>query len=177
MAGGFNLRGLIPALILATIIGAVGAYSLASSQYSDVGSLASLEAPLRVTVSGSPVDLGAGEYYMMVGGEAYLVSARGYYAIARPLGGGASEGYALFILRGENGFTVVALYPLEEFVAKYGTAPIVEDELVVRGVYRPEARVAIDLGGGPIELPVLEVEGILKGCHASYSQPQANVAG
>ncbi len=168
---------LIPVFVLAAAIGLVGFVSVAASQYNDVGSLSSLAGPARVTVSGDVLDLGRESLVMVYDGRTFLVDARGPYAIAEDPETG--EAYALFLLRGDNGFTVAALYPAEEFVARYGSNPVVEAVIVVDGVYNPDSRVEIGrLGPGGFEAlyeaPVLEVTAILKGCHSSYQQPQAN---
>lgn len=157
---------------LATLIGAVGFASVLSSSYNDVSSLSSVESEIRVTVQGSPVNLGTGTLVLKVGGEEYMLDARGFYAI--PIGG--LDSYVLFILEGEDGFRVAALYPARDFIARYGGSPVVESLVVVDGVYEPSAIAVIEdpETGKTQQLPVLWINAILKGCHSSYQQQPAN---
>lgn len=157
---------------LAALIGAVGLASVLSSNYNDVSSLSSVNSEIRVTVQGSPTNLGTGTLILNVGDEEYMLDARGVYAI--PLG--ELEGYVLFVLEGEDGFRVAALYPAKDFVARYGGSPIVESLVVVDGIYDPNTMVIIeDPEAGKIQqLPVLWINIILKGCHSSYQQQPAN---
>jgi hypothetical protein len=154
---------------------ALGALALSASRYSDVGYLAELQSDSRVTVSGEVVPLGSGVYKLAVGGREYVLEGRGPFGIARPLDGG--EDYVVFVLRGSNGYAVVALYPADEFVSKYGLNPIVDSVIVVDGVFRAGLEASISPAPGDVsEVGVLEVVSILKGCHSAYQQPQANLA-
>ncbi len=173
-------KSIIIAAALVAAMALIGYASISASKYNDVSSLSMLDSPARVTVSGSTVDLGTGSLVMVYNGEVYKVDARGVYAIAEGVDSG--ESYALFLLEGSDGFMVVALYPARDFVTKYGGSPVVEAQIVVDGVYRPGNTVAIGIMGPdrfmPLyEAPVLEVDTILKGCHASYQQEQAVVQG
>ncbi|MCE4611756.1 MAG: hypothetical protein F7B17_07300 [Desulfurococcales archaeon] len=170
------MRTLLLALSLAAVIGLIGVAALAASRYNDVSSLAGLEAATRVTVSGEIVNLGSGDMIMYYDGEVFEVDARGYYAIARNPESGRS--YVVFLLRGNDGFTIAALYPAEAFIARYGSNPIFEQTVVVDGIFKPSVKIVLgEPGSGGFEklyeVPVLEVNAILKGCHASYSQVQA----
>ena len=170
------MRTLLLALALSAVIGLIGMAALAASKYNDVSSLAGLEAPTRVTVSGEVVDLGRRDLLMYVDGELFEVDARGYYAIARSPDSGRS--YVVFLLKGSDGFTIAALYPAEAFIARYGSNPIFEQTVVVDGVFKPNVKVVIGEPGPEgfdklYEVSALEVNAILKGCHASYGQMQA----
>ena len=165
---------LLFSLVLLAAIVLVGYASISASKYNEVSSLASVTRDTRVTVQGDNYPLGMGSYAMVYNGDIYQVEARGAYAIARNPETG--EAYALFILRGKDGFTVAALYPASDFVSKYGGSPVVESSIVVDGIYRPGSKVVLYQGGMPLlEASVLEVQTILKGCHASYEQEQATV--
>lgn len=166
-----NLRTLTMVALLAAAVAGAGAAAVLSSSYDDVGSLAGLSDRLRVTVEGYTVDMGTGTVVLEVNGESYTLDARGFFAI--PVGG--SDGYVLFLLRGDNGFTVAALHDAREFIARYGGNPVVEATVVVDGVYDPSVRARITLveTGETVEVPVLWINTVLKGCHASYEQPPA----
>lgn len=167
-------NGLILSLILLAAITSIGYASITASKYNEVSSLASIQSDMRVTVQGNNYPLGMGSYVMSYNGKIFQVEARGAYAIARHPETG--EAYALFILTGKDGFAVAALYPASDFVAKYGGSPIVESTIVVDGIYRPGSNVVIYQGSKPVvQAKVLEVQTILKGCHASYEQEQATV--
>ena len=168
-------RGLYLILIFSLVIGGIGLLALNASQYSDVGSLAELDRDLRVTVSGDVVPVGYGEFKLVVAGKEYIVEGRGPFGIAKPVSGDGEE-YAVFILKGSNGFKVAALYPAEEFVAKYGLNPVVDTVIVVDGIYRAGLEAYIESGGDMEDIGVLEVLSILKGCHSAYQQPRANLA-
>ncbi len=167
-------NGFILSIILLAAIASIGYASISASKYNEVSSLASVSSDMRVTVQGDNYPLGMGTYVMSYNDKIFQVEARGAYAIARNVETG--ESYALFILTGKNGFAVAALYPASDFVSKYGGSPIVESTIVVDGVYRPGSNVVIYQGSTPIvQAKVLEVQTILKGCHASYEQEQATV--
>ncbi len=173
-------KSILVALSLLIAMAAIGYASISASKYNDVSSLAGQSSPVRVTVSGSVVDMGTGGLVMVYNGGVYRVESRGVYAIAENPETG--ESYALFLLKGDNGFMVAALYPARDFVTKYGGSPVVEAQIVVDGVYRPDKTVSIGIMGSqgftPLyEVPVLEVDAILKGCHSSYQQQQAVVQG
>lgn len=168
-----KLGSLLLTLLLIAALAGIGYASITASKYSDVSSLASLTAPQRVTIQGENVPLEPGEYKMTLGDKIFIVESRGPYAIATEPKSG--ESYALFILRGSDGSLAAALYPARDFVAKYGGSPIVEDTIVVDAVYRPGKSIVIYSGSTPLlQAGVLEVQSILKGCHASYEQQQAN---
>jgi len=166
-----NAKTLAVVAILALAIAGAGAAAVLSSSYNDVGSLAGVESSVRVTVEGSTVNLGTGTIILEVNGESYTLDARGYFAVPR----GGAEGYVLFLLAGENGFTVAALHDARDFIARYGGNPVVEATVVVDGVYDPNTRARITFleTGETIEVPVLWINAVLKGCHASYEQPPA----
>ena len=165
-------RGVVAAAVLSLVIGVVGYVSITASKYNEVGMLASLDSPSRVTVRGEVVDLGTGEGVLVYKGERYRLECRGAYAMAESSGSGS---LVLFLLRGGNGFVAAALYPSADFISRYGGSPIVDREIVVDSVYRPGERVSIILPGGGVEAPVIEINSILKGCHSSYGQEQAVV--
>ena len=166
-----NPRTAATVALLAVAIALAGAAAVLSSSYSDVGSLSGLSERARVTVEGYTVNMGTGPILLEVNGEEYTLDARGYFAI--PRGGG--EGYVLFLLRGDNGFTVAALHDAREFIARYGGNPVVEATVVVDGVYDPQVKANITFleTGETLEVPVLWINTVLKGCHASYEQPPA----
>lgn len=166
-----NLRTAIAIILLSVAVAGAGVAAVISSSYNDVGSLAALNERTRVTVEGSTVNLGSGTLILEVNGKSYTLDARGFFAI--PFGG--TEGYVLFLLRGESGFTVAAVYDAREFVSRYGGNPVVEATVVVDGIYDPETKARITFldTGETVEVPILWINTILKGCHASYEQPPA----
>ncbi|MCE4610898.1 MAG: hypothetical protein F7B17_02880 [Desulfurococcales archaeon] len=173
-----KIKALLAVLVLAASIVILGYVSIRESSYNDVGSLKELSAPTRVTVTGDLVDLGDGILLMNYKGGTYTLEARGVYAIAQ----GPEGEYAVFLLKGGNGFMVVALYPASEFVSKYGGSPLFEEKVIVQGIYMPGETVVIGLpspdGVKPLyEAPLLKVDAILKGCHSSYQQRQASITG
>ena len=167
-------RPLILSVIIAVAMIAIGYASISASHYSDVSSLKNLSRDTRVTVQGENLPLGTGSLAMVYKGRVFNVDARGSYAVATDPQTG--ESYALFVLRGKDNSLVAALYPAKEFVTRYGGSPIIESTIVVDGVYKPGERVVIYQGGAPLlEAGVIEVQNILKGCHASYGQEQATL--
>ena len=165
-------RGIMAAAIFTLVIGIVGYMSITSSQYNEVGMLASLDAPTRVTVKGEVVNLGTGEGALIYKGERYTLKLRGMYAIAEASSG---ESLVVFLLRGQDGFLVAALYPSIDFISKYGGSPVIDAEIVIDGIYKPRDEVTIILPSGQANAPVIEINSILKGCHSSYGQEQAVV--
>ena len=167
-------KSIILVAILAIAIAGIGYASINASKYNEVGSLSKLDAPSRVTVKGNVVNLGYNRFMIVYKGQVFEAQAKGVYAVAYSRNGESS--YAIFILKGDNGFTVAAIYPSAEFISRYGGSPIIESSIVVDGVYNPGDKIKIILPPGNTEtLPVLEINGILKGCHASYGQEQAKI--
>jgi hypothetical protein len=170
-----RVSGALTVLLVAAAVAAIGYMAVSAGGYESVDELRELESPTRVVVEGVPVDMGSAVFTLRLGGEVYMVEARGAYGVARPLSGGG-EAYALFILAGESGFKVAALYPAEEFASRYGGSPAVGGVVVVEGVYDPAAIAVVEMPGAGVEsMPVLWVESILKGCHTAYEAGQANV--
>ncbi len=167
-------KGLLMGIAMIALIVGVGYASINASKYNEVGSLLEMDHPTRVTVKGDVVDLGYGDYVMIYNGKKFSVSARGVYGVAKDKATG--ESYALFILRGSNGYMVAALYPAGEFVARYGGSPIIDPSIVVDGVYKPDVEIQlVKPGSPPVSLNIIEVNAILKGCHASYGEEQATL--
>jgi len=167
-------KGLIIGIAMIALMAGIGYASINASKYNEVGSLLEIGRPSRVTVKGDVVNLGFGEYVMVYNGKTYSVLARGVYGVAEDKATG--ESYALFVLEGSNGYTVAALYPAGEFIARYGGSPIVDPSIVVDGIYKPDVTVKlVKPGSPPVELSVIEVNAILKGCHASYGEDQATL--
>jgi len=102
-------RNLVLVLILAVAIAGIGYASINASKYNEVGSLSGIEAPTRVTVKGEVVNLGFSKLVMVYNGVIYDLDARGVYAVAKSRT--TQDSYAVFILKGKNGFTVAAVYP------------------------------------------------------------------
>ncbi|MCE4602705.1 MAG: hypothetical protein F7C08_00355 [Desulfurococcales archaeon] len=166
-------RPILLAIIMAAIIAGIGYASISASKYNEVGSLSGIDAPTRVTVRGNVVSLGTGSGVILYNGEAYRLDARGPYGIAEAINGGDS--IVVFLLEGDNGFRVAAVYQASEFLARYGGSPIIDPSIVIDGVYMPSTTMTITIGGDSVEVPVIDIYTILKGCHASYGQEQATV--
>ncbi|MEB3773589.1 MAG: hypothetical protein GSR86_01515 [Desulfurococcales archaeon] len=169
-------RNLVLVAILALAIAGIGYASINASKYNEVSSLSGIEVPTRVTVRGEVVNLGFSKLVMVYNGIVYDMDARGVYAVAESRT--TQDSYAVFLLKGKNGFTVAAVYPSAEFISRYGGSPVIESSIVVDGIYKPGDRLKIVMPTGEqVELPVLEINSILKGCHSSYGQEQARIKG
>ncbi len=165
-------RPILLAVIMAVLIAGIGYASINASKYNEVGSLASVDSPTRVTVRGNVVSLGIGSGVIVYNGEEYRLDARGPYGIAKA---GNGDSIVIFLLEGDNGFRVAAVYPASEFLSRYGGSPIIDPTIVVDGVYKPGETISITLEGETVQVPVIEIYTILKGCHSSYGQEQATV--
>ncbi len=165
-------KGVIAVVLLTLVIGVVGYMSITASQYNEVSMLASLDSPTRVTVRGEVVNLGTEDGFLVYKGERYILKPKGMYAVAEAEG---SDSLVVFLLKGQDGFLVAAVYPASDFISRYGGSPIIDPEIVVDGVYKPGERVSIKLPGIVVDTPIIEIYSILKGCHSSYGQEQAVV--
>ncbi|BAA78961.2 hypothetical protein APE_0052.1 [Aeropyrum pernix K1] len=168
------LRTIAIAAVLALVFIAIGAYAIYTSEYSDVSTLQSVTRASRVTVQAGVAYLGYGTATVIYGGKTYTLEARGAYGILMPTDGSGSS-YAFFVMEGEKGYKVAALYELDSFTARYGGSPVFEDTVVVDGVYRPGEELVLLTPAGEESLPVVTVNAILKGCHAAYDSEKAVV--
>jgi len=175
-------RALVFAAVFFAALAAVGLLGVKSSNYRDVGQLASFRegGPIRgLAVKGTTELIEPGVYIIKVGGTVFKASVRTgqpYAVIERVQGPriGGDDEYAFFILRGSNGFRVAALFSAKTFQSFYGPQPIMESKVVVSGTYNPSMvaevyRVGPD--GAPRlvgKYPVFLVDKILEGCHSSY---------
>ena len=157
------------ALLLALMAG-VGYAAIYSSNYEDVSKLRGLDARVRMIVRGDTVDMGVGSLVLEVGGVAYRLEARGLYGLA--YAPGSSKPNAVFLLKGRDGYEVLAIYARDDFVEKYGINPVVDPEVVVDGVFDPASKAVIKTPSGEVigEYDVVFIDRILKGCHRAYSE-------
>jgi hypothetical protein len=170
--GGFRVTPrapLVVALFVALMAG-IGYAAIYSSNYDDVSKLRGLDARIRAIVRGDTVDMGVGRLVLEVDGRTFTLEARGLYGLA--YSPGSDRPAAVFILKGRDGFEVLAIYTKDDFVEKYGTNPVVDPEVVVDGVYDPAARAVVRTPGGEVvgEYNVVFIDRILKGCHRAYSE-------
>lgn len=176
-----SLKPLILASVLFVALLAVGYAAITSSSYMDVSQLADKTRPIRATVKGSPAYLGINQYTLVIGDSMYRLDTYGSYGVAELVQGsgyGPDSSYAVFILEGDNGFKVVALYSAKEFRRLYGGRPVVSERVVVEGVYKPDILATIITPfGEKQQYPVFMVEKILEGCHSSYTEPVGRISG
>ncbi len=175
-----KIKPLIVSLVLFAALVAVGYSAITSSSYMDVSALKNYRGGERVIVEGRPALLGVQKMYMVVNSTLFELEAHGVYGVADYVKGpriGDDNSYAVFVLQGRDGSSVVALYSAREFIAKYGSRVEVSERVVVEGVYSPNTRVIIyDATGKPLgEYPAILVSKILEGCHESYQQPVGTI--
>jgi len=175
------------AVFFAALLG-IGLLSVKSSNYKDVSQLKLYKEPVRgLNVRGTTVPLQPGVYLLRIGDTVYQFTVRTVqpYAVAKRVQGppiGGDDEYALFLLRGGDGYTVAALFSAKTFQQFYGTSPIMEQKVVVTGLYNPSQKAVIYRLGpdGPQPVagpyPVFWVDKILEGCHQSYEAPSGKIA-
>ncbi|RLG47469.1 MAG: hypothetical protein DRO06_02780 [Thermoproteota archaeon] len=125
--------------LVALGVGVLSLASAASGGYVDVSRLRGMTSKTRVVVTGRVVDT--------------LMNA--------------STDTLAFVMEGEDGFRIVAVYSLSRFIQEYGAPPshtTVKEQVVMSGVYDPATR-------------TLSIEKILQGCHSAYEAPPAEVGG
>ncbi|MET1102029.1 MAG: hypothetical protein ABWW69_06115 [Pyrodictiaceae archaeon] len=175
-----------PAIILGVVLFAViltiGYTAISSSRYMDVSSLKSYKNEVHVIVSGKPVVMGIGKFYMKVNNTIFIVDAHGVYGVAKRVKGpllGSDDSYAVFLLQGKDGSVIAALYSASEFKARYGMKVDVSDKVVVEGIYKPSLRTELYTPSGDMvtSTTTIVVSKILEGCHKSYKQPIGTVSG
>ena len=160
---------LMVALFVALMAG-VGYAAIYSSNYEDVSKLRGVDAKIRAIVRGDTVDMGRGSLVLEINGKEDRLEARGLYGLA--YAPGSPKPSAVFLLKGKDGYEVLAIYAKDDFVEKYGTNPVVDPEVVVDGVFDPSSRAVIKTPGGEVlgEYDVVFIDRILKGCHRAYSE-------
>ncbi|MCE4624998.1 MAG: hypothetical protein F7C35_03945 [Desulfurococcales archaeon] len=161
---------LISALLFAVVLVAIGYMSLSQSNYKSVADLADVKKRVKVTVEGNVTPIGEGVYRLIVGGKTYIVEAHRSYGVAYTDDG---HTYGVFLLSSGN-FTVLALYDAGSNLSAYQMGSGLAGQVVVAGVYDPNVRAKLVWNGGSVELPFLQVDSILKGCHSSYQQGVAS---
>lgn len=183
-------RALIFAVVFFVTLLGIGLLSVKSSNYKDVSQLRLYQEPVKgVDVRGKTVIFQTGVYYLKIGDTVYKFSVAmpQPYAVAERIQGpslGSDDKYAVFLLRGKDGYTVVALFSAKTFQQFYGATPIMEQNVVVEGTYNPGQRAVIykaEPGGSLVPLtqepmPVFWVSKILEGCHQSYNAPSGKIA-
>ncbi len=165
------------ALGLFAALAIVGIIAVKSSNYMDVGQLKQYQQPVKVIVKGKPLTLGYGEGVMEIGETLFKLVCRGVFCVASRVKGpvfGNDNAYAVFVLEGGNGYSVLALYSKREFTMNYGGSPIFSSKVVVEGVYHPDITASIRVPHGSGLLHVIMVSKILEGCHKSYKNPVAS---
>ncbi len=154
----------------------VGFTAMSSSSYMDVSKLRGIDEEAKVVVKGEPLNLGMRKMTMAIGDSQFTISFQGSYGVAEHAGGprfGDEDSYAVFLLKGEDGFTVLALYSARSFIQAYGGAAAVEGTVVVEGMYNPSVVATIynPFTGASSQYKVVMVDKILEGCHSSYEKP------
>jgi len=170
-----GFRAPLMVLLFVALMAGVGYAAIYSSNYDDVSKLRGVEARIRAIVRGDTIDMGVGKLILEVDGKTFRLEARGLYGLAyQP---GSDKPTAVFLLRGNDGFEVLAIYNKDDFVEKYGTNPVVDPEVVVDGVYDPASKAIIKTPGGEIvgEYNVVFIDRILKGCHRAYSEEPGKI--
>jgi len=169
---GDTRKALLVALVLAAAIALVGYTSMSSSNYSTVDAVLEANRKVKVTVEADTLALGEGTYTLIIGGERYTLEAHGSYGVAWDEEGNV---YAVFLLKGEESLAL-AIYPVGDDLMAYQTGAGLQAKVVVTGVYDPSVRaVLVSPTGQQVELPVIWVDAILKGCHTSYQQEAATI--
>ncbi len=167
-----NRRVLLVALVLAAAMAVVGYTSMSSSNYSTLDSVLDANKRVKVTVEAETASLGEGAYMLIVGDKHYTVEAHGSYGVAWDEEGNV---YAVFLLRGEESLAL-ALYPVGDDIMAYQTGAGLQARVVITGVYDPSVKaVLVSPQAGSVELPLIQVDAILKGCHTSYQQEAATI--
>lgn len=161
---------IIAAILVVAFLG-IGYMSLSSSSYKKVSELAGLDRKSKVTVEGTIVPIGKGEYTLYIDGKTYTVDAMGSYGVARDAEGNV---YAVFIL-GDQKFQVLAFYDVGDNYVAFQTGSALKSSVVVSATYDPNDKATLVTPSGTIQLPLLKVDSILKGCHESYKQESATI--
>jgi len=183
-------RALVFAAVFFAALLGIGMLSVKSSNYKDVSQLKLYKEPVRgLNVRGTTDPFDEGIYLLRIGDTVYrfqVTMAGQPYAVAERVQGpplGQDDRYAVFLLKGEDGYTVLALFSARTFQQFYGVSPIMEQTVVVAGMYDPGLRAEIyrlDPDGTPVPyrgpLPVFWVDKILEGCHQSYGAPSGKIA-
>lgn len=180
-------KTLVFALVFFAALLGIGLMSVKSSNYKDVSQLKSYGEIVRgVNVKGSTYLFQPGVYRLVVKDTVFefAVQSPSPYAVARRIYGpalGSDDEYAVFMLKGSDGFKVLALFSARTFRNLYGGNPVMESSVVVNGVYDPRMKARLLLLHGSQwvtlgEYPVMKVEKILEGCHESYKQPSGKIA-
>ena len=173
-------KPLILAGILFAALIVVGFTAMSSSSYMDVSKLQDINEEAKVVVKGQPLNLGMKKVSMMIGNSQFTVSFQGSYGVAEHTGGpvfGNEDSYAVFLLEGEDGYKVLALYGAKSFMRAYGGTAAVEGTVVVDGMYDPSimATVYDPSTGASSQYGVVIVDKILEGCHSSYEKPAGSL--
>jgi hypothetical protein len=184
-----RVRALVFAAVFFVALLGIGLLSVSSSNYKDVSQLRFYKEPVKgMDVRGRTVLLQPGVYYLRIGDTVFkfAVPMPQPYAVAQRVQGpplGSDDKYAVFMLRGKDGYQVVALFSAKTFQQFYGAQPVMEQSVVVEGTYDPGARATLyrDTGNGRLapvsgQLPVFWVSKILEGCHQSYEAPSGRIA-
>ena len=159
-------RVILAGLLFIVAIVTIGYVGISQSSYQTVADLAGISKRTKVTVEGEVAPLGKGTYTLVIDGRVYNVVAQGSYGVARDDSGRI---YAVFILAGGD-YAVLAIYDVGDEYETYMLSGGLASQVVVSGVFDPQARAILSWPGGQAEFPLLVVDAILKGCHNSYSQ-------
>ncbi len=182
-------KALVFAVVFFAALLGIGLLSVKSSNYKDVSQLKLYKEPVRgLNIRGKTKLFEPGVYLLRIGDTVYKfsVSTPQPYAVAERIQGpplGNDDKYAVFILEGKDGYSVLALFSAKTFQQFYGTSPIMEQNVVVTGLYNPGQRAEIYILGADgtprpygDAMPVFWVEKILEGCHQSYGAPSGRIA-
>ncbi|AEM39701.1 hypothetical protein Pyrfu_1848 [Pyrolobus fumarii 1A] len=183
-----RMRALVLALGLFLVMLGIGIAAVTSSGYRSVCSLAELDKPEKVVVSGKVAQLQTARVAVKIGDAVFLGTSSfspTYTVVERVQGSfgrlDTDDRYAVFVLYddGCQGSPVVAVYSASTFESRYGAHAVFSEEVVVEGYYQPTLHAVIyDPMTGHIyyEGPVVIVTQILKGCHEAYGQGAATTS-
>jgi len=166
-----RVKAAVVAAVLVIAFLGVGYMSLSSSSYKKVSELAGLSGKTKVTVEGTIVPMGRGNFTLYINGEPYSVHAMGSYGVAQDAFGHV---YAVFIL-GDREFQVLAFYDVGDNYVAFQTGSALKSDVVVSATYDPGSTALLVTPDGQFSFPLLEVDSILKGCHESYKQESATI--
>ncbi len=167
-----NKKTVIVLVILVAAIAVIGYTSMSSSNYGSLDDALSVDKRSKVTIEAETMNMGEGSFYLEAGGERYYVEAHGSYGVAWDEEGNV---YAVFLLRG-NENVALALYPVGDELMAYQTGTGLQTKVVVTGIYDPsQLALIVYPNGETVELPLIQVDAILKGCHTSYQQEAATI--
>jgi len=153
-------------LLVLTVIGYM---SISQSNYQDLAGVLQLDKKTKVTVQADVAPIGKGEMLLHIGGTTLVVEGYGSYGVAT---GPDGTVYAVFLLT-DGANMVLALYEAgEEYLAGQMGSGLMSN-VVVSGVYDPSVVAVLETPYGTLQLPVLYVDAILKGCHSGYTEQAA----